>query len=317
MLTPAADMERSGLLDRLAPIYILLMVLLNPLPVGHLYANAFLVVVYSLFLLALVAGRERLAFTPVTTLYIITIIGHLIPLLVGKAILLDLATEGVWQTTLLSGLLIFFATYFCTRERIRSALVASTVAFFLTYAYGHLYLQRDLAGRAIALFENPNAAGIAAVYTVFCVRILWEMAREVRHPGLMRGWLVLVSISCVHMILATQSRKSLLVVLLVLAWEGFRFFRASRYKVVLAGLAATAMMGLGSLTFLLPEDSILNRFEAAWRTITDPTVTAAEEDTGILIRLEFYRTGLAIIRENPVIGQGTGAFRSMAPASRN
>ncbi|MCB9472474.1 MAG: O-antigen ligase family protein [Candidatus Delongbacteria bacterium] len=311
-MTAEIAKERHSLLDLMLPLYVFLMVLLDPLPTGHLIANAMFVLVFALFLLEQFSGQTRLRVTPVAALFVLTIIGHLLPILMGKAIYLDLATDGVTQASLLVLLLLFFSSTLESPTRLKNSLLAVTLAFMGTYIWGHLILQRELAGRAMALYENPNAAGICAVYTLFCIRILWDLKRDSNGRPLLNGWLILVSLCAVQLILATQSRKSLLVIVLFLGWEAIKWFRRSRFKIPMLGFAMLALMAFSTTLYVLPDAPVLRRFSNAWRTFTDPTVTASEEDSGILIRLEFYRTGLQIIRENPIIGQGVGAFRALS-----
>ncbi len=316
---PVATGSGRGLLDLLFPVYIILMVLLNPLAFGHQVANGIFAVLFMLFSLEVLMGRIEVRVSRLLVLFALTIVGHLLPILVGEAIYLDLAVQGVIQPTLLLALLLLFDSYIQDQHKLRTALLCATIGYVGIYAWGHLYLQRDLAGRAIALFENPNAAGIWSVYAFCCVRILWRMGslKDTVVGPLQRLWLIVVASASLHLIFASQSRKSLLVVLVILAWDTVQFVRRSRYKIPVLGFLATVLFALSTAAFLLPEAPILNRLTGAWRTLTDPTVTSREQDTGLIMRQEFYRVGLEIIRENPVMGQGVGAFRALSSQYSN
>ncbi|MCA9782303.1 MAG: hypothetical protein KC518_01880, partial [Candidatus Cloacimonetes bacterium] len=78
--------SRTRLLDLFAPLYFVLMVILDPLPVGHMFANGLFAVLFLIFSFELLRGNITLRFGQITLLFTLTIIGHLIPVLIGTAV---------------------------------------------------------------------------------------------------------------------------------------------------------------------------------------------------------------------------------------
>jgi probable O-glycosylation ligase (exosortase A-associated) len=189
-----------------------------------------------------------------------------------------------------------------TRQQIRFFLFFWLLCFALYPVRGALFnyylYGENLAGRAIwnYAFINPN--DLAAYCILQLAMALGLNALEAKGPvrlGTRLGVLVLPLL-----ILLTKSRGAFLgfaVFLLFALWGQRRRGRAIGITVVVAA----------ALIFVAP-DNVLDRVKALINIQQTGNVAAADEEGSAEQRYEIWKVSRQIIRENPVIGVGLGAY---------
>jgi O-antigen ligase len=79
-------------------------------------------------------------------------------------------------------------------------------------------------------------------------------------------------------------------------------------------LVGTALLALAWAAWLTPSSVIHERFAEAWQEAAEWKSGDVRTQTSIGLRLQFYRNSLVLIGEHPLLGAGTGAFRSVYAA---
>jgi probable O-glycosylation ligase (exosortase A-associated) len=166
-------------------------------------------------------------------------------------------------------------------------------ALFNYYLYGE-----NLFGRAIwnYAFSNPN--DLAAYCILQLAMALGLNALEAKGPVRLGTRLGMVVVPL--LILLTKSRGAFLgfaVFLLFALWGQRRRGRAIGITVVVAA----------ALIFVAP-DNVLDRVFALRKIEQTGNVAAADEEGSAEQRYEIWKVSRQIIRENPVIGVGLGAY---------
>ncbi|MCA9786094.1 MAG: hypothetical protein KC488_06025, partial [Candidatus Cloacimonetes bacterium] len=65
-------------MSALVPVFVILMLFLDPLPIGHVISNGVFAILGIIFVFELLRGMESLHFNAIVILFALTIIGHLL-----------------------------------------------------------------------------------------------------------------------------------------------------------------------------------------------------------------------------------------------
>jgi O-antigen ligase len=116
------------------------------------------------------------------------------------------------------------------------------------------------------------------------------------------GWGGLAVLAAVNVVFMVPGRTGQIILVLLAvyggyAWKGWR------------GLAATgAVVAAMTILLLLVPGPVQTRFGEAWQEFSAWRAGERAHISSTGDRLDFYRAGLAIVREHPLIGVGTGGF---------
>jgi O-antigen ligase len=206
--------------------------------------------------------------------------------------------------------LIFFMTYAwasdpAARQRLASALIVGVFLASLT-GLAELRTSSAEAMRIAGVTENPNILGILiAAFSVI------SLERTLGRGYPLTTRLVFGAMHAVLLIalVITQSRKSWIAALLVhLVW----LFYTNR-KLLLPAVASTALAFTAAYP-VLPE-AIRQRIEETFQpdAVLYRTGLSIALDSSASTRVVFYRMGLEMFLESPLIGHGFEGFKLRSP----
>jgi O-antigen ligase len=293
----------SVLLDVLASAYTLAMVAFTGLERGYILPNALFVLFLGVAILQGLRGGYRIRPSRQLIGFALVTVGSLLPVLAGVAANQTLATEHVSRSFQLLVLLALYSGYLDTSWRIHHVAHAATLGFLVAFVVGHLILHRTVEGRAVALYHNPNSA---AFWSLFTLIAQWVKQHLRVHPptGHARLYNFLVGGAAVWLIWASQSRKVLLALALpMVVWFAHRFWRSS-FRLPLALASALLVAGAASLAYISLPAHQQQRLVDLVQGLSRGELT----ERSLINRVEYYRTGIALIDENPILGKGGGAF---------
>ncbi|HUO44190.1 MAG TPA: O-antigen ligase family protein [Burkholderiales bacterium] len=131
---------------------------------------------------------------------------------------------------------------------------------------------------------------------VFALRALYSAT-----PAQRAGWFAAAALAATNVLFMVQGRTGYLVLALLALYFGYVWRRRAGLAALAAGLVIIVSGGF-VLSSTLHDRAMLALHEAQqWRP-------GAATHTSVGLRLEFYRNSLAIIRERPLVGAGTGGF---------
>ncbi len=299
--------SRLSLFDKAMFVYTIALIGMTGMSRAYIVPNVLLVFALASYLLYWFERRSFPTPNIVTILFGVVLIGSSIPVFLGKAVNMDLAIQHVVRSAQILVFIYLFDAWIRDRSRLKLFVIAGAAGFLFAYVYGHLILHNQEAGRATALYDNPNGAAFWAYYTILIISQLvlsyWHRIHELSWP--LRVLLMLAALTGSHLIWASQSRKTLLALALLgsamLVWTLLR----SRFKLVFAGLLLVAgIAGAGYLARTLDADELTR--------LTRPVLKGKESrELSFNKREEFYETGWRIITKEPMIGHGGGAFLEM------
>lgn len=164
------------------------------------------------------------------------------------------------------------------------------------------------------VFKYHLTQNILLAYGAF---LFAELARTAQ-PALRRLWIALVVLCIVNVLFIGPGRTGHLILFLLMLYWGYAW---RRWR----GLGAAAAVVAALISFLtLTPSAFRERFEIAgvealqWEASQESAAAraggsraaepAGAETTSVGLRLDFYRNTLAIVRDHPLIGVGTGGF---------
>ena len=151
------------------------------------------------------------------------------------------------------------------------------------------------------VFKQYLTQSVMMAFGAFLFALLARTARSTRQRY---GWSALATLAVVNVALMSQGRSGQLI---LIALALYFVHSVWRWRGTL-GAAAGIVIVVSTLALGTAENS--NRFAQAldeWKH-WQPEQAA---QTSIGWRLEFYRNSLAIVREHPLVGTGTGSFRKV------
>ncbi len=187
-------------------------------------------------------------------------------------------------------------------------------AFYMTCAVGLLVsfalkmpLVQELAG-AVASIKKPMPDNVfrshatqSMAFAMCSFLGLW-LVDQVKS----RAWKVAIGVLSiaflVNIIAVTPGRSGYVVFLVLLVWS-FAMWRGG--KGVVVGMAAAALLGVGAF---LASPPVHDRIMKGVNEINNYASSA--EETSMGLRMVLYKTTLAMIVERPLLGTGTGGFKT-------
>jgi len=198
-----------------------------------------------------------------------------------------------------------------TRERAQFAfLLASTLILALSFLFwsGLVDAVPGLKGRpdypVVFKYHITHNILMAAAALLFALHALDARSRRAR--ALL--WL-LAGAAAVNVFLLIPGRTGQLALAAAIVYLGL-----ARFGWRGAGVAGTALLALGSAVWLTPSSVMHERFAKAWQEAAEWQPEDIHTETSVGLRLQFYRNSLVLIGEHPLLGAGTGAFRSVYEA---
>ena len=201
-----------------------------------------------------------------------------------------------------------FVTLFRTEQARHDAWLALAIALALTLAISYL-AWAGIAGDDLMVIGRPDNPVAFKQYLTqglmmaFGALLFAQFARTAPSTPQRYGWSLLAALAVINVILLSQGRTGQLIlavlaiyfVYLVWRWRGMVI--AGAVIAILAGALLLGTMEAGT------------RFAKAYAEWQEwQPGKAASIVSSIGTRLEFYRNSLQIVREHPLVGNGTGSF---------
>jgi O-antigen ligase len=200
-----------------------------------------------------------------------------------------------------------------TRERAQFAfLLASTLILALSFLFwsGLVDAVPGLKGRpdypVVFKYHITHNILMAVAALLFALHALELDAKNRRARALL--WL-LAGAATVNVFLLIPGRTGQLALATAIVYLGLARFG---WRGVL--VAGTTLLALGSVVWLTPNSVMHERFAKAWQEAAEWQPGEIHTETSVGLRLQFYRNSLVLIGEHPLLGAGTGAFRSVYAA---
>jgi len=292
--------------DVLMSLYLFLMIFLNHTPFVFI-PNFFYILLATLFISRLITNREQLRINAIVFLFGMILIGSLLPVITGKAANMQLAISHVIRSFQLLSLLIILLSYLTNRFRLAIVLTSVASGFIAAFVIGVIILRLSIGERFIGLYSNANMAGFWSINTLIVCGLLLHRETIPDRSKYFSLFLIPSFICATALIWLSQSRKALLALFFILLVTLLGLFLRSKLRVILLFLSTTLFLISNALVSTVSENSILSRFAA----ILPQSVGVASEDQSVNDRLEFYKAGLRMIQDNPIIGYGGDAFPSI------
>jgi O-antigen ligase len=198
-----------------------------------------------------------------------------------------------------------------TRDRAQFAfLCASTLILALSFLFwsGLIDAVPGLKGRpdypVVFKYHITHNILMAAAALLFALHALDAKNRRAR--ALL--WL-LAGAATVNVFLLIPGRTGQLALAAAIVYLGL-----ARFGWRGVALVGTALLALAWAAWLTPSSVIHERFAEAWQEAAEWKSGDVRTQTSIGLRLQFYRNSLVLIGEHPLLGAGTGAFRSVYQA---
>jgi len=160
-------------------------------------------------------------------------------------------------------------------------------------------------GRFAAISTDPLLAKGRITHGLLMALGAFLFALLALEPGKPRCkrvlWFALAALAVGNALLLVGGRTGYVVLAALVLYLGYARWR-------LAGLAVAVLVfvAIAAVGFVV-SPGLRGRAEVTVQELKQPPTAVAAETTGL--RLEFYRNTLAIIREHPLAGVGTGGFR--------
>ncbi len=267
-------------------------------------------VLLGLMLLCWIAAgnyRERLTVVCGNSVALVTIgfVGLLaLGLFYGEHSIEDgLRYSGKYADALLVALLITLFDDAVWRRRAWFALAAGLLLLLaLSYlvAFGIIPPNRWLHGTPVdpVVFKLSLTHGILMAFGAFVFAL---RAVHAQQKTWCMWWLGCAVFAVGNVLFMVPGRTGYVVLMLLILYLGYIWKRLP--GLTLCGLGCAAAFALG----VMGSTTLHDRIEATVQELHQWRPAAAAQ-TSVGLRLEFYRNTLAIIREHPLIGVGTGGF---------
>ena len=149
-------------------------------------------------------------------------------------------------------------------------------------------------------FKHNLTHSILVVYGAFLFALY---ATESASPRKRLVYLVLAALAAANALFMVPSRTAYLVLGALVLYAGFSWWRWRGLLWAIPAAALAATIAFSASDWARDRlDLTLQEYSAS-----DPSV-AAKPQSSVGLRLEFYRNSLAIVREHPLAGVGTGGF---------
>jgi O-antigen ligase len=225
----------------------------------------------------------------------------------GMLVALNMATLGSYIMLLLQVLVLGWTVALITGKfgdmrPVFGALAATAIfAFAFTVQSRELFTVMDVREKVqlAGLLKNPNAFGFSMLVGIMGLLFYWYRARSPLAKTLLVGLTGLMGVGLIF----SASRKAFLTFLLfVILWAVLchRQYIRRHPKVVLGILLLS--VGLTAMTSYVLEESYLGDRLQSFRSLDSLERKEAK-------RVNFYREGMAMFLESPLLGVGLGNFQ--------
>jgi O-antigen ligase len=302
-ITGAFEIGRLALFDVMVSVYLFFMLFLNHTPLVYI-PNVLFVMLSIYFLTRLISGKESLGVTSTVLYFALILVGSILPVLTGMAASMPLAQSHVVRSFQLLVLIVIISSYAKDLFRLLVVLTSITSGYLAAYVVGVLIMQINNQGRFAGLFSNPNMAGFWSINVIIVCGLLLHLRTHFKHPRRWSIYVGLVITAAASLIILSQSRKSLLALGLVLLFYLMKRLFLSRHRLVFLSAMFISFSFASIYMSVVPDNPVMARFQV----VMPQTTGVASEDASVVDRLEFYKAGLRMIYNNPIIGYGGDAF---------
>jgi O-antigen ligase len=249
------------------------------------------------------ASKSKLKFNLIWFCYFLTVFTLTFPIFVGKISSIESAQGYIITGIQIGVMLLLLSAYLNSKYRVRLVINAMALGYLFSILIGHVILGISDEGRAAGLYLNANALGLYSFYVLLLLRTAGWL-----NPSKIEKFLYFSTAGvALSFAVASQSRKIILLLGIMIVINFWSVFWKSRFKAILA--LVLVLVSVSSYNYAINELDIpvVKRIQSAIQTLKGSE--SAAEDQSVLARLDFYRTAWKMLGENPVIGQGPGSFR--------
>ena len=280
------------------------MVAFTGLPRGYMLPNILFILFLAATLLEYFRGGFVLYVNRIIIAFALVTVGSTLPVIVGTATSEVMATEHIIRSCQILLMIILYTGYLDSLPRFRRVVVSAAVGFLTSFTIGHLIQHNTFADRAVALYQNPNSAAFWSMFTLFNLWLLQHLEPGRRFRASYIAFTLVAMASAFWLTVASVSRKVLVALFLPLSIIVGNKIMRGHFRLFYLIITLFLVTGSAAIFYKLSPILVRTRLESAISSIT----TEQGREHSLTSRMEYYKTGFALIKENPILGYGGGAF---------